>query len=74
MSLMSIIFGRVHWAITQKKKKKNPINIYHLLIFNKLLTSSEHRNRNKPFYIYKELANSMTEGRSSVLPMTNVHA
>ena len=49
---MSIIFGRVHWAITKKKKKKN---IYHLLIFNKLLTSSEHRNRNKPFYIYKGL-------------------
>ena len=25
------------------------------MIFNKLLTSSEHRNRNKPFYIYKGL-------------------
>jgi len=25
------------------------------LIFNKLLTSSERRNRNKPFYIYKGL-------------------
>jgi hypothetical protein len=50
-TLMSIIFGRVHWAITKKKQK----NIYHLLIFNKLLTSSEHRNRNKPFYIYKGL-------------------
>ena len=36
-------------------KKKMIINIYHLLIFNKLLTSSEHRNRNKPFYIYKGL-------------------
>ena len=51
MSLMSIIFGRVHWAITKKKKKKK--KKYHLLIFNKLLTSSEHRNRNKPFYIYR---------------------
>ena len=36
-------------------KKNIIINIYHLLIFNKLLTSSEHRNRNKPFYIYKGL-------------------
>jgi hypothetical protein len=33
------------------------INIYHLLIYNKLLTSAEHRNRNKPFYIYKGLFN-----------------
>ena len=55
MSLMSIIFGRVHWAITKKKRQKKTININHLLIFNKLLTSSEHRNRNKPFYIYKGL-------------------
>jgi hypothetical protein len=55
MSLMSIIFRRVHWAITKKKPQKTPINIYHLLIFNKLLTFSEHRNRNKPFYIYKGL-------------------
>ena len=58
MSLMSIIFGRVHWAITKKKKKKKKKKIYiiyHLLIFNMLLTSSEHRNRNKPFYIYKGL-------------------
>jgi hypothetical protein len=63
---MSIIFGRVHWAITKKKKnKKININIYHLLIFNKLLTSSEH---------HLPGANSMTEGKSSVLPMTNVHA
>ena len=38
-----------------KKKHKKTINIYHLLIFNQLLTSSEHRNRNKPFYIYKGL-------------------
>ena len=52
-------------------KKKMIINIYHLLIFNKLLTSSEHRNRNKPFYIYKGLI--QWQGRSSVLPMTNVH-
>jgi hypothetical protein len=36
-------------------QKKTTINIYHLLILNKLLTSSEHRNRNKPFYIYKVL-------------------
>ena len=47
-------------------------NIYHLLIFNKLLTSSEHRNRNKPFYIYKGLI--QWQGRSSILTMTNVHA
>jgi hypothetical protein len=57
---MSIIFGRVHWAITKKIKKKIKnkkiiiINISNLLIFNKLLTSSEHRNRNKPFYIYNK--------------------
>ena len=50
MSLMSTIFGRIHWEITKKINKK--LNIYHLLIFNKLLTSSEHRNRNKPLYIY----------------------
>ena len=35
--------------------QKKTINIYHLLIFNKLLTSSEHRNSNKPFYFYKGL-------------------
>ena len=55
MSLMSIIFGRVHWAITKKNKNNKYISFDHLLIFNKLLTSSEHRNRNKPFYIYKGL-------------------
>jgi hypothetical protein len=36
------------------------------------LNSSEHRNRNKPFYIYKGLI--QWQGKSSVLPMTNVHA
>jgi hypothetical protein len=54
MSLMSKVFGRVHWTITINKKQKK-LNIYHLLIFNKLLTSSEHRNRNKPFYIIRGL-------------------
>ena len=39
----------------KKNKKTIYIYIYHLLIFNKLLTSSEHRNRNKPVYIYKGL-------------------
>jgi hypothetical protein len=43
------------WKSPLGNYKKKTINIYHLLIFNKLLTSSEHRNRNKPFYIYKGL-------------------
>ena len=43
------------WKSPLGNYKKNTINIYHLLIFNKLLTSSEHRNRNKPLYIYKGL-------------------
>ena len=28
MSLMSIVFGRVHWAVTKKQKKIKKIKIY----------------------------------------------